>query len=133
MEPAETLHGLSAMKQAGCSSLSGLHSSWAKRFTRALLLLLLAGTFGLLAGCSFLQVGALGARKPSTQPRLVEEQSELQRFWDDFLARSGQALDRSADRLATNEGFEQVLRIKLVLGSSVLSIVSGPNTNQNSA
>ena len=119
------------MMLAKCSAASGLHSARNKLVTRALPLLLLAGIFGLTAGCTLLRVGGWGAGKPSAQPRLVEEQSQLQRFADDFAARSGQGLDQSAERLGTDAGREQVLRLKLLLGSSVLSIVSGPNPNAN--
>jgi len=34
----------------------------------------------LTAGCTLLRVGERGAGKPSAQPDLVEEQSQLQRF-----------------------------------------------------
>ena len=137
MKPAQALYGLSAIRLAKYSPASALHSSRTKRVTRAFLLLLLAGTFGLMAGCSLLQVGGLrlgarlGLRKSSTQPRLVEEQLELQRFTDDFFARSGQGLDQSAQRLGTDAARALVLRIRLYLGTSVLSIVSGPNPNAN--
>lgn len=93
--------------------------------------MLLAGIFGLTAGCSLLRIGGGGGDKASAQPRLVEEQLELQRFADDFFARGSQGLDESAERLGTDAGREQVLQIKLLLGSSVLSIVSGPNPNAN--
>jgi hypothetical protein len=99
--------------------------------TRSLLLLFLAGVFGLTAGCAMLRFGGGGEGKPSAQPRLVEEQAQLQRFADNFLAWGGQGLDKSAERLGTEAGREQVLRIKLLLGSSLLSIVSGPNPNAN--
>jgi hypothetical protein len=62
---------------------------------------------------------------------LVTEQIQLQRFADDFLARAGQGLDASAERLGTDDGRLQVLRLKLICGSSVLSVVSGPNPNAN--
>jgi hypothetical protein len=82
----------------------------------------------LTAGCTLLQIGG---RKPSVPPHLVEEQLEVQRFADDFFARSGQGLDQAAERLGTAAGREQVMRIRLLLGTSVLSIVSGPNPNAN--
>ena len=131
MKPTQALYGLSAMKLAKCSPASALHSPRDKLVTRALLLLLLASTSGLTAGCTLLRVSRGGAGKPSAHPGLVEEQSEVQRFADDFIARGGQGLDQSAERLGTDAGREQVLRIKLVLGSSMLSIVSGPNPNAN--
>jgi hypothetical protein len=61
----------------------------------------------------------------------VDEQIQLQRFADDFIARSAQALDDSAERLGTDAGRVQVLRLKLVSGSSLLSVVSGPNPSAN--
>lgn len=122
---------MSTVKLAMCPSASGLHLPPDKLVARALLLLLLAFIFGLTAGCTLLRLGGGGAGKASAQPRLVEEQAQLQRFADDFFARGGQGLDKSADRLVTDAGREQVLRIKSSLGSSVLSIVSGPNPNAN--
>jgi hypothetical protein len=131
MKTAQALSGLSAMKPAKCGSVSGLHSPREKWVTRAILWLLLAGICGLTGGCTLLRLGGGGEGKPAAQAGLVEKQSQLQRFTDDFLARSGQGLDESAERLGTEPGREQVLRIKLLLGSSVLSIVSGPNPNAN--
>jgi hypothetical protein len=124
-------YGLSAIKPEKLCPASGLHSPRNKLVTRPLLLLLLAGISGLTAGCALLRIGGGGAGKASAQPRLVQEQIELQRFADDFFARGGQGIDESAERLGTDAGRQQVVQIKLLLGSSVLSIVSGPNPNAN--
>lgn len=131
MKPTQALYGLSAIKLAKCSPVSGTHSPRDKLFTRALLLLLLASTCGLTAGCTLLRVRLGKWGKPSAQPLVLEEQLELERFADDFFARTGQGLDKSAERLGTDAGREQALRIKLIIASSVLSIVSGPNPNVN--
>jgi hypothetical protein len=98
---------------------------------RALALVLLLGLLAFAPGCTVLRLGSGGAGKTSVQPELVDEQIQLQRFADDFLARASQALDESAERLGTETGREEVLRLKLLLGSSLLSIVSGPNPNAN--
>lgn len=131
MKTAQGFYGLSAMKPEKLCRASGLHSPQNKLVTRLLLLLLLAGISGLTAGCALLRIGGGGAGKASAQPHLVQEQIELQRFADDFFARGGQGIDESAERLGTDAGRQQVAQIKLSLGSSVLSIVSGPNPNTN--
>jgi hypothetical protein len=99
--------------------------------TGSLALVLLFAVLGLTAGCTLLRFGKGGAGKPSAQPELVDEQIQLQRFADDFQTRTGQALDESAERLDTDAGRQKVLRLKLTIGSSVLSVVSGPNPNAN--
>ena len=88
--------------------------------------------FGLTPGCSLLRapttmVNAVVPGKNSSQPDPVDEQIQLQRFTDDYLARTGQALDECANRLETDAGRAEVLRLKLVSGSSLISVVSGPN------
>jgi hypothetical protein len=131
--PMKITQALSGLSRTGreCCTPSGAHSPPEKLLTRSLLLLFLAGVFGFAAGCTLLRFGRGGEGKPAAQPRLVEEQAQLQRFADNFLAWGGQGLDKSAERLGTEAGREQVLRIKLLLGSSLLSIVSGPNPNAN--
>jgi len=47
------------------------------------------------------------------------------------MARTGQALDDCAERLGTDSGRVEVLRLKLTSGSSLLSVVSGPNPGAN--
>src|SRR5215472_15522797 len=97
---------------------------------------LLVCVFGLTSGCALPRAhpaasGKQSSGKQSSQPDPVEEQIQLQRFADDFLARSGQALDQCAERLGTESERAEVLRIKLVNGSSLLSVVSGANPNAN--
>jgi hypothetical protein len=75
-------------------------------------------------------VSAVSGKRPSG-PDPVDEQIQLQRFTDDFLARTGQALDDCADRVGTDTGRAEVLRLKLVSGSSLISVVSGPNPSAN--
>jgi hypothetical protein len=99
-------------------------------------LLLLAGIIGLTSGCSLLRaptnmVHAVVPGKDSSQQDPVDEQIQLQRFTDDFLARTGQALDAAAEELGTDVGRAEVLRLKLVSGSSLISVVSGPNPSAN--
>jgi hypothetical protein len=101
-----------------------------------ILLVLLLGIFVLMPGCGLLRapshmVSAVVPGKQAPQSDLVDQQIQLQRFADDFLARSGQALDESAERLGTDAGRSQVLRLKLISGSSLLSVVSGPNPGAN--
>jgi hypothetical protein len=85
----------------------------------------------LTAGCTLLRLGRGEPEKSSVQSALLDKQIQLQRFADDFLARGGQALDETAERLGTDSGREQILRVKLLLGSSVIAVVSGPNPNAN--
>jgi hypothetical protein len=86
---------------------------------------------GLTPGCTLLRFGKSKPEESPAQKGLIDEQIQLQRFTDDFLARGGQALDESAERLGTDAGRGQVLRLKLTLGSSVIAVVSGPNPNAN--
>ena len=95
-------------------------------------LALLLGIFSLTPGCGLLRapsnmVSAVVPGSKSSPSDLVDEQVQLQRFVDDSLARSGQALDDCAERLGTDSGRAEVLRLKLISGSSLISIVSGPN------
>jgi hypothetical protein len=96
---------------------------------RCSIALVLVATFGLTPGCTVLRIGR-GPGKSSSQLALIDEQIQLQRFVDDYLARAGQALDESAERLGSDSRCA-VLRLRLVLGSSVLSVGSGPNPRAN--
>lgn len=112
------------------------HSSLNRFVSCCIASLLLLGVLVLTPGCGLLRapsemVSAVVPGKQAPQQDLVDEQIQLQRFADDFLARSGQALDDSADRLGTDAGRAQVLRLKLISGSSLLSVVSGPNPGAN--
>jgi hypothetical protein len=125
MNGAQALFGPSLTKPASCSSAPG-----------SIALIILVGILGLTVGCSLLRaptevVSAVVPGKGSSQPDPVDEQIQLQRFTDDFLARTGQALDDVAHRLGTDAGRAEVLRLKLVSGSSLLSVVSGPNPSAN--
>src|SRR6516162_7477975 len=100
------------------------------------LVFFLLGTLLLTPGCGLLRapttvVNAVVPGKETPQQDLVDEQIQLQRFVDDSIARLGQALDDSADRLGTDTGRAEVFRLKLVCGSSLISVVSGPNPSAN--
>jgi hypothetical protein len=137
MNTAQASFRPSPTKPANCSPAPGRFSPRDERLTRTITrLLLLAGIFGLTSGCGLLRapthvVTAVvpGARPSGPDP--VEEQIQLQRFVDDSIARTGQALDECAERLGTDSGRAQVLRLKLVSGSSLISVVSGPNPSAN--
>ena len=96
-----------------------------------LVLVFFAGLLGLTPGCTLLRFGKSKPEESPAQKGLIDEQIQLQRFTDDFLARGAQGLDESAERLGTDAGREEVLRIKLLLGSSLIAVVSGPNPNAN--
>jgi hypothetical protein len=67
----------------------------------------------------------------SSQPDPLDVQLQLQRYTDDFLARTEQTLDEYAQRVGTETARVEALRLKLISGSSLLSIVSGPNPSAN--
>jgi hypothetical protein len=116
-------------------------SAWTRRssgrqpFIHIALALLLC-ILGLTPGCSLLRapttvVNAVVPGKDSSQPDPVDEQIQLQRFTDDFLARTIQALDECSERQGTDFEKAEVLRLKLISGSSLISVVSGPNPSAN--
>jgi hypothetical protein len=99
-------------------------------------MILLAGMLALMPGCGLLQapekvVTAVVPGGKSSQPDPLDQQLQLQRFTDDFLSRTEHALDDYAQRVGTEAARVQVLRLKLVGGSALLSIVSGPNPSAN--
>jgi hypothetical protein len=100
------------------------------------MMLLLPGILALLPGCGVLHApekvvtAVVPGNKPS-QPDPLEVQLQLQRFTDDFLSQTEQALDDYAQRVGTDSARAEALRLKLVSGSSLLSIVSGPNPTAN--
>jgi hypothetical protein len=115
---------------------SGGYLAWIEPLSSSIALILLAGIFALTPGCSLLRaptqvVTAVVPGKASSQPDPVEEQIQLQRYVDDFIARTGQALDQCAERQGTDEARVDAIRLKLTSGSSVISIVSGPNPSAN--
>src|SRR5215831_11555197 len=119
-------------KPANCSRALKWYSSHAE----PTVLLLLLSILTLTPGCGLLRapttmVNAVVPGKETPQQDLVDEQIQLQRFVDDSLARLGQALDDCAERLGTDAGRAEVLRLKLVCGSSLISVVSGPNPAAN--
>jgi hypothetical protein len=100
----------------------------------ALALLMLTG-----AGCRALRTTAelpgqalntiTPGRKANSAFDPVDLQLQLQRFADEFGARTGQALDEYARRVGTESARVETLRLKLLGGSSVISIASDPNPN----
>jgi hypothetical protein len=124
-------------KSAKGSRALNRHSTHVERVAWFIALLLLLSILSLTPGCGLLRApttvvnAVVPGSKESPQQDLVDEQVQLQRFVDDSLARSGQALDDCAERLGTDSGRAEVLRLKLVCGSSLISVVSGPNPAAN--
>jgi hypothetical protein len=126
----------SPTKPANCPAASDRHSPPDEPRDCSIALVLLVGILGLTPGCSLLRapsqvVSAVVPGKQTPESDVVNQQIQLQRFVDDSIARSGQALDECAERLGTDSGRGEVLRLKLVSGSSLLSVVSGPNPTAN--
>jgi hypothetical protein len=99
-------------------------------------LLLLIGLLGWVSGCGLLQapnkvVTAVVPGKQSSQPDPLDEQLQLQRYVDDFLARTDQSLNRYTQIVGTESARVEVLRLRLNASSSVISIASGPNPTAN--
>ncbi len=97
-----------------------------------LLVLILA----LLPGCSLLRapqkvVSAVVPVPVSNKADPVELQAQLQRFADDFTTKTVQALDDYAQRTGTDAARLQALHLKLLAGSAVIGVASGPNPNAN--
>jgi len=135
MSARQTTFRSSPIKATNSLPASTRHSLGRQPFTHVALVSLVC-LFGLTPGCSLLRapttvVNAVVPGKDSSQPDPVDEQIQLQRFADDYLARTGQALDECANRLGTDGGRADVLRLKLVSGSSLISVVSGPNPSAN--
>jgi hypothetical protein len=105
-------------------------------------LALLAAAATLLAavsGCRLVQrtaempisaVSAMVPGKNATPPDPAVLQTELQRFSDEYLGRSLTAMDEYQAAAEPSES-RQILIWKYSLGSSVISIVSGPNPTAN--
>jgi hypothetical protein len=93
-----------------------------------------------LAGCSVAKrtaqlplqaAGAVVPGKPSGQPDVSLLQLEVQRFADDFVARTTIAIDEYADRVGTDAARLQGLSWKLTMAAAVFSIASEPNPNSS--
>jgi len=98
--------------------------------------ILLAAVLALTPGCSLLRapqkvVTAVVPGNRSSQLDPLDLQVQLQRYADNFLAETERALDEYARRVDTEAARVQVLRLKLIGGSSMVSIASGPNPNAN--
>ena len=70
-----------------------------------------------------------GDRSPPID--LAELQTDLQRYADEFAARTIEALDAYAQSVGTAEARSRVLRWKLTVNSALLTIVTGPNPQTN--
>jgi hypothetical protein len=86
----------------------------------------------LVPGCSLLHapqkvVTTVVPSSRSKQPDPVELQAQLQRFTDNFSARTSQALDEYAQRVGTEAARVQALQLKLLSASTVIAIASRPN------
>ena len=87
----------------------------------------------LTPGCGLLRAPekVVTAVTKSKQPDPLDLQLQLQRYTDDYLARADEALDEYAHEVGTESAQIQAMRFKLIGGSSVVGIVSGPNPNVN--
>src|SRR6516164_683119 len=96
---------------------------------------LLLSLFGaLVPGCGLLRAPekVVTAVVPkSKQPDPLDLQLQLQRYADDYLARSEQGLDAYAREVGTESAQITALRFKLIGGASIIAIVSGPNPSAN--
>ena len=73
-------------------------------------------------------VSSVGQPKP---PDPLDLQVQEQRFADDVMSRTAQALDEYARRVGTESARVEALKLKLVLGSTLINTASGPNPNGN--
>ena len=110
---------------------------WESGFPARAVGILLLGLIGaLLPGCSLLRapqamvtaVSSVGQSKP---PDPLDLQVQEQRFADDSMSQTAQALDEYASRVGTESARVEVLKLKVVLGSMVVNTASGPNPNAN--
>ena len=126
----------SLLKPANCCPVSARFFGGNEPISGSIGVVLLIASMLLLSGCSLLRapqqvVTAVVPGNRSAQPDPVDEQLQLQRFADDFFGRSERALDLYQQNVGTDSARVQALRLKLIGGSSVLSIVSGPNPSAN--
>jgi hypothetical protein len=98
--------------------------------------LLLAAILALLPGCSLLRapktvVTAVVPKSRSSQPDPLHLQLQIERFTDNFVLLTAQALDDYAKKAATESARVEALQLKLASASALTSIASGPNPNAN--
>jgi hypothetical protein len=74
-------------------------------------------------------VSTVTPKKQAIDP--VDLQLELQRFTDDFTTRMAQALDDYAQTVGTEAARVEAMQLKLVGGSALVGIASGPNPSAN--
>jgi hypothetical protein len=104
--------------------------------SRVVGMLLLGLIIALSPGCSLLRapqamvtaVSSVGQSKP---PDPLELQVQEQRFADDAMTQTAQALDEYARQVGTESARVEALRLKVVLGSTLVNTASGPNPNAN--
>ncbi len=107
---------------------------------RVVLLTLLASIVAFLAGCRMVEntarrpinskPGSTSASKSGlSDPAAL--QAELQRYSDEYLLRTTEALDEYARVSDTAEAKDRALTWKVTISSTIVSIVSGPNPAAN--
>lgn len=84
-----------------------------------------------LAGCTMPRLPGRGSREQAAQQNLSLLQTAVQRFADEFLARTTGALNEFVLRSGTADAPSQVLMWKLPLLSAAIGIGSGPNPTAN--
>ena len=127
---------LSPMRQHQRSPQADFRSFHGRLPTWKVVALLWAGALALLPGCSLLRapekmVSAVVPAGQSKEPDPLQMQLQVQRFTEDFAARTTKALDEYAQRVGTEPARVQALRLKLTGVTAVISIASGPNPRAN--
>jgi predicted Zn-dependent protease with MMP-like domain len=94
--------------------------------------LLLVALLALLPGCSVLRapqtvVNTVIPKGGTAPPDPMALQIQLERFTDDFSMQMSQALDDYAQKVGTQSARVEILKLKLLSGSAMVSIASGPN------
>ncbi|HMO65699.1 MAG TPA: hypothetical protein PKE47_10860 [Verrucomicrobiota bacterium] len=84
-----------------------------------------------LAGCAIQPFQRGGGRHAAAQQELTLLQGGVQRFADEFLARTTGALDEYVRRAGTPDAQSQTLAWKLPLLTAAVGIASGPNPAAN--
>jgi hypothetical protein len=106
------------------------------QLARSFAMVLLAGGLSLNTGCSLLKapqemVTAVVPVGRSSQPDPLDVQLQVQRYTDEYLQRTGPALDEYARQVGTESARVETLQLKLIGMSALVSIVSGPNPTVN--